>query len=421
MNCFLPISRCGVQARAFFGLIMLASVFPAPLRALAETASQAQPSGTSDKQQALPLDTSGLQSQALLSAIDKILRRAAAEREAAKTLPVRDQFLFPPIWTETREEREQAVRELLDSALAIVTDAPVLKLQADIKRQREKIASIKERIAGLRERRLEAPETGMMPGILTETRDSIDKTIAALQEDIKTREADIVHTKHEIGKALAAAGVTLTQDQLDLLLDGVLGGDLLKLVAAFEVAKITDQRLSTLLKQSNEDLKSARRYFAMHAALFALLVHGQEILIERIEKVYLVRLAEITKSITKTGSETRELLQAQNRDDHKRVLEANLKAQEISQKVSAFYRDYLQNQRRLLAQARERTLFDLRVADNTYETVEASFQLKTLMDEARTSFDALQRMEAPGFEQIFRNENLRKEFENLTQKLGPSS
>ena len=63
----------------------------------------------------------------------------------------------------------------------------------------------------------------------------------------------------------------------------------------------------------------------------------------------------------------------------------------------------------------------MRVADNTYETVEESFQLKTLMDEARTSFEFVQRLDHPGFEQIFRNENLRREFENLTQKLGPSS
>ncbi len=220
---------------------------------------------------------------------------------------------------------------------------------------------------------------------------------------------------------MAAAGVTLSQDQLDLLLDSVIGSDLLKLVTAFEVAKIADRRLATLVKQSNEDLKAARRYFAMHAALFALLVHAQEILIDQIDHVYLVRLGEITSNIAKTNAQTRELLQAQNRDDQKRALEANLKAQEISQKVSAFYRDYLQTQRRHLAEARDRTIFYLRVADNTYETVEESFQLKALMDEARTSFDALQRLETPGFEQIFRNENLRREFENLTQKLGPSS
>ena len=66
-------------------------------------------------------------------------------------------------------------------------------------------------------------------------------------------------------------------------------------------------------------------------------------------------------------------------------------------------------------------MLDLRVADNTFETVEESFQLKLLMEDAKPSFDALHGLEAPGFEQIFRNENLKREFENLTRKLGPSS
>jgi hypothetical protein len=175
------------------------------------------------------------------------------------------------------------------------------------------------------------------------------------------------------------------------------------------------------VKQSNEDLKSARRYFAMHAALFAMLVQAQDMLIERIDKTYLARLSDITSSIDQTGAKTRELLRSAGRDDQRKALDANLKAQDVSRRVSVFYRDYLQAQRRLLAQARDRALFDLRVADNTYETVEESFQLKSLMDEARASFESVQKLDHPGFEQIFRNENLRREFENLTQKLGPSS
>ena len=368
-----------------------------------------------------PLDTSGIQSQALLSAIGKILKRAATERQSAKSLPERDQFLFPPVWTETREDRENAVRELLDSALDIVTDAPILKLQEEISKQREKIAAARDKIAHFREKRLDAPESGIMPGILTDTQASINKSIEALEDDIKTREADIVRIKQDIGNALAAAGIELSKEKLDLLLDSVLGSHLLKLVTAFEVSKIADQKLAALLNQSNGDLKSARRYFAMHAALFAMLVEAQGLLIEQIDTVYLVRLGKITDDIAKTNAETRQLLQSQTRDDQRKVLDANLRAQEELQRVSAFYKEYLTKQRRQLAEARSRTVFDLRVADNTFETVEESFQLKVLMEDAKPSFDALNRLEAPGFEQIFRNENLKREFENLTQKLGPSS
>jgi hypothetical protein len=74
------------------------------------------------------------------------------------------------------------------------------------------------------------------------------------------------------------------------------------------------------------------------------------------------------------------------------------------------------------ARARARAIHDLRIADNTFETVEASFQLRVLMRESATSFEAIQKLEAPTFEQIFRNEELRREFESLTRKLdAPSS
>jgi hypothetical protein len=413
-------TRC-ISALLLLGLVLHFSPLAAGELLTGALPAAAQTPESQAKQSPPALDTSGLQSQALLSAIDKILKRAAEQRQSAKTLPERDRFLFPPLWTETREDRESSVRQLLDSALDIVTDAPILKLQEEIGKLRTKIAAARDRIASLREKRLDAPESALMPGILTDTQGSIAKSIAALEDDIRAREADIVRMKQEIGKALAAAGIDLPAEKLDLLLDSVLGSHLLKLVTAFEVSKIADQKLAILLSQSGNDLKAARRYFAMHAALFAMLVEAQGLLIEQIDTVYLVRLDKIASDIARTSADTSQLLQAQTREDQRKVLEANLKAQEESQKVSAFYKEYLRSQRHFLAEVRSRTVFDLHVADNTFETVEESFQLKVLMEDAKPSFDALHRLEAPGFEQIFRNETLKREFENLTQKLGPSS
>ncbi len=59
----------------------------------------------------------------------------------------------------------------------------------------------------------------------------------------------------------------------------------------------------------------------------------------------------------------------------------------------------------------------MRIADNTYETVEASVQLRNLMRDSAASFEAIQNLETPSFEQIFKNDELRREFENLTRKL----
>ncbi len=103
------------------------------------------------------------------------------------------------------------------------------------------------------------------------------------------------------------------------------------------------------------------------------------------------------------------------------ALEANARSQKVASDALSLYRDYLRRQRGQVAAARERTVKELRVADNTLRTVDASYQLREVMENAATSFEALQTLESPGFERLFRNAQLRREFKELTDKLSPSS
>lgn len=422
----MPMSSMPAAAVAAFVLgLSLAPVdrLAAQGAAKPEAAQQGGPAAPekSPAAQIINPDLSHKKASELLNAIDSLLTRTAKERGNLKDLPSRENYVIPPLWKETREDREKQIRRLLDSVLEIVTDAPVVQMQGKLQVHRRTIAGIKDQISQLRQRRLLAPEGGLMPSILSETQSSIDSKIADLEARIKGNEAAIGKIKGEIKTALLQSGIDIGDAQLDLLLDSVLGEDLIKLVTAFQAARAVDDRLGALLSQSNEDVKAARRYFAMHAALFAMMVHAQDMLIEKIDTVYITKLKSILGDIKETREASRRLLTGQNRADQQRALDANVKAQNFAEKVASFYRDYLLTQRRQLAEARERTLRDLAIADNTYETVEASFQLHQLMEDARTSFEALQRLEAPGFDQVFRNETLRKEFESLTQKIGPTS
>ena len=416
---------CRVVGMAFI-CVLLAAV-PRNSQAQGTGVSPQVPQGENKARQprkpnpAFKDDAAYQQSSRLLAAIDGILTRAAERRTKIDDLPRRETFVIPPLWKETREDREKSIRRLLDAALAIVADAPVVDTQEKLAGHRRTISTLRDQIAGLRERRMRAPEGGFMPGVLTETQGSIDASLTDLEARIKANEEAIATNKQEIRAALQKAGVQISDPQLDLLLDSVLGGDLVKLVTAFQAARGIDERLGELLTQSNEDVKAARRYFAMHAALFAMIVHAQDVLIEKIDTDYIAKLRAILEDISQTRASSRRLLSEPNRPDQKRALEANVKSQELAEKVASFYRDYLLTQRRQLAEARNRTLRDLEIADNTFETVEASFQLHALMEDARTSFEALQKLEAPGFDQVFKNEALRKEFESLTQKLGPTS
>jgi hypothetical protein len=362
------------------------------------------------------------QGQRLMKAVDALLEDTAHQRAEAKRLPSDKDFLMKPIWTETREDREKKIRGLLDAALGLVSDVPVVDVQKKIEGNRKNMRELDDRIARLREKQMLAPKDGVLPGLVTDTVDSLGKEIGEAKKKIELNREEISAAKAEMQRALQNAGVQLAPEQVDLLLDSVLSGDLVRLVAVFNSAKLIDVQLGKLLSASGENIGAARKYFAMHAALFALLVQAQDQLIAKIDKQYLPKLSAIEQDIRAARSKTAELLKAENRDDQKRTLESNRESQRLAEEAARGYRRYLLQQREQVAKARQRASHDLRIADNTFETVEASFQLKNLMKDSAASFEAIQRLEAPTFDQIFKNEELRREFENLTRKLdAPSS
>ncbi len=347
------------------------------------------------------------QAKALMAAVDAVLKDAADSRAGASKLPSRDEYIIPPFWKETREDRDTKVRDLLNAALGIVTNAPVVDVQKRLDVLRHNIRDIDEQNVKLKEKQLVAPKDANFPGVLTDTVDSI---VAANRAEIKKE-------KGEIAAALKAAGIELQPEQVDLLLDSVLSGDLIRLVAVFNAAKMIDGQLAKLIGSTGDNMGAARRYFAMHAALFAMLVQAQDATIAKIDTQYLPKLEAIISDIAAARRRTADLLKAENRPDQQRALESNRDSQKIADSAAQSYRRYLQQQREQIAKARLKASHDLKIADNTYETVEASVQLRDLMRESSTSFEAIQKLESPSLDQIFKNEELRKEFEDLTRKL----
>ena len=357
------------------------------------------------------------QAKALMAAIDSVLKDTAENRADAAKLPSRDDYIIPPMWRETREDREAKVRTLLDSALGIVTEVPVVEVQKKVEGLRRNIRELEDQNAKLKEKQVTAPKDAALPGILNDTVGSLETAIGENLKRIDGNKAEIKAAKTEIAAALKKSGVDLAPEQIDLLLDSVLSGDLVRLVAVFNAAKLIDGQLAKLIGATGDNMNAARKYFAMHAALFAMLVQAQDLTIAKIDTQYLPKLEAILGDIKAAKGKTIELMKAENRPDQKRALEANRDSQKIADDAAAAYRRYLHQQREQIAKARIKATHDLRIADNTFETVEASVQLRNLMRESSASFEAIQRLEVPSFDQIFKNDELRREFENLTRKL----
>ena len=318
------------------------------------------------------------QARKLMAAVDAILQDTAKQRSEGKKLPGKDDFVLPPIFTETREDRDVKVQALLNSALGIVTDVPVVETQKKIETLRKNIHDLEDDITKTKERQLTAPKEGMMPGVLTDTVDSLAAQLVELGKKIELNKAEIKAAKGEIVAGLQKSGMQLSPDQVDLLLDSVLSGDLVRLVAVFNAAKVIDGQLGKLMAASGDNLNATRKYFAMHAALFAMLVQSQDATIAKIDTNYGPKLDAILKDIQAAKAKTADLMRQENRPDQKRALEANKDAQKVAEEAAKSYKRYLAQQREQLAKARLKAAHDLRIADNTFETVEASFQLRNL-------------------------------------------
>ena len=391
-------------------------------RETAPQASQPQAGSASAAKDPREGDPQYEQAKQLMAAIDSILKDTADNRTDASKLPSRDDYFIPPFWKETREDRETKIRALLDSALGIVTDVPVVDVQKKVEGLRQNIRELEDQNAKLREKQLSAPKDATLPGILNDTVASLDTAVAENTKRIEANRTEIKNAKGTIAAVLKAAGVELVPEQVDLLLDSVLSGDLVRLVAVFNAAKLIDGQLAKLIGVTGDNMNASRKYFAMHAALFAMLVQAQDSTIAKIDTQYMPRLDAILSDIVTARNKTNALLKAENRPDQKRALDANRESQKLAEEAAKAYRRYLQQQREQIAKARLKATHDLKIADNTFETVEASVQLRNLMRESSASFEAIQRLEAPSFDQIFKNDELRREFENLTRKLdAPSS
>ncbi len=347
-------------------------------------------------------------------------QRCLGAARGSKKLPGKDEFLVTPLWTETKEDRETKVRALLDSALAIVTDVPVVEVQKKIEGYRRNIRDLEERIVTLKEKQLCAPKDGVLPGMIDGHGCEPRRRHRGLaKRRIEENRANIVRAPRARSRRRSPrAGLGLEADQLDLLVDSVLSerpraprGDV--------PCRQGHRRAS---RQAHE--RRARRIRARRASTLPCMRRcspssctRRTRRLRKSTRSTCWKLDAILKDIAAAKTRTANLLRADNRPDQQRALEANRDSQKLAEDAARGYRRYLTQQREQIAQARSRAAHDLRIADNTFETVEASLELRNLMRDSSASFEAIQKLEAPTFEQIFKNEELRREFENLTRKL----
>jgi hypothetical protein len=309
-----------------------------------------------------------------------------------------------------RADAQADIDRILDQAVKILAVSPLQDYRGQIRRLEAAIADDRQAIAELRTRRVTAPQDSLWK----ETAGDIDAAIAERQASIARNQAALAQSRSEFAGELRQVGLELDDRQLEFLLSTVMGDNLIELGIAFDNVKAITAELELLVRNSGEDLESARRYYGMYLVLLQVLEHMHAQLLQAVEARFLPQIDAILVKTEALTADARRLLQESSAN--RAVLEANLEAQALTQRAAGAYRDYLLQQAEAVAASRASLERDIAAAWNTYETVKVSGELVGLIRTSQRMLDELLQRQVPVL-RPFANLQMQREFAKLTERL----
>jgi hypothetical protein len=323
-----------------------------------------------------------------------------------------------------QEGTKRNIDGLIDDALEVMDVPEIVGMREDYRRLESRIASEQNRIAELRERRMFAPDTDAstlsrftptdtLRSMTASTRGDYDRLIEAREANIEAYEEELEGLKHGMSDSLAAIGLEMPPDQLELWLSSAIGDDVVSMGVVFRSIRTITQRLEELTRESVENLAVASRYYGMVVMLHRLVVSMQEGFVEKVDEEILPHLQAYRDEADEIIDESRELI----RSGGNRIgLESNIAANELTKRAIDLYLRIVTSQREKVAEALEISEREHQVAINTYRTVRLSSNVADLIRDGLGTFEALSDLQVPETAE-FQNEEIRKEFRLLTERL----
>lgn len=341
-----------------------------------------------------------------------VWQRIIPEVEKIRELEDRHESLprFALFRTDKGENRKQ-IDDLLDEAVDILGVSPAAETRKKIAELEDANREDEESISRMREKRIAAPEEAL----LTDTVADLKAKIRKVEDTIARRGVVIDDLKGSFGDELKSVGLDVSREQLDFLLSTVVGDNVIEISIAFHNVKMITDQLEKLTSESLESIQLARRYYGMYTVLLDTLLYAYDEALLEIDEGYLPEI-ETIRSRTKLLMKKTEKLVSGAPKAHRSALRSNLESQAFTMRAANLYRDYLEEQRKGLRDARKRLERDAELAMNTYETVQLSGDLLTVMSSSEELFNLLFDLQVPDL-RPFENLELRREFEKMTTKL----
>ncbi|WP_069473007.1 hypothetical protein, partial [Candidatus Marithrix sp. Canyon 246] len=264
-----------------------------------------------------------------------------------------------------KEDLNEEINLLLDEAVEILSVSNINNIRQAIRAEDDRIREMKQDIAKYHQAQITAPVDSTWHTTVAD----YDLKIKQIYELIEQSKTKITKLKTQFAQELSNKGLSISTEQLEVLLSSVVGDDITQSSIVYDNIKQISQQLMSLTEKSGEDINISQRYYGMYTVLLKILLHMQQSFIAKLDYQYLPKIANIIIEVKNINVTTGNLLRSIDEKTHRKHLLANLQAQNFTLQTAKLYKKHLVKQRYKIVQAIKKTSQDLQIAQNTYKTV----------------------------------------------------
>ncbi len=305
-----------------------------------------------------------------------------------------------------RHDMDKVFNKIIDTLI----DDDFLSYKKEINTLQQDIAGNRNTIAFYREKKISAPAQSS----IKTTKADYAKKIEELQEENRGNERRIEQIKDRLIQQFSDIGVNLSAEQINVLLTRVDGDDIIQMALMMDVLKHITNQIMVLMKENNEDLAYAKKYYGLHLVTLELVVYIQQNYIDRVDRVYIPKIDTIMFEAQKMVAETKRLAAGEMSGRRRSIYEKNIQTQELTSHVAQLYKQDLITSKISMINAQKITKKNLQLARNTYKTVVLSADLYELISESQNMFSEVSRIQVPDIVP-FENMQIQKKYYELTK------
>jgi len=142
----------------------------------------------------------------------------------------------------------------------------------------------------------------------------------------------------------------------------------------------------------------------------------QDKYMEQVDTIYVPKINTIINKTLATRNTAQARLKEETSPGRKSIYQKNIQAQTLTLKAARLYKENLQQQKEKVLSAQKVIKKDLQLAQNTYDTVELSADLLSVLKTSQHSFEVLMNLQMPEIVP-FENSQMKNKYRELSESL----